>query len=384
MVASHEFLSLHDSPTTTAVGRARLLDGSATPGPFSFWRRVPLADPPLGARASLFSFAEEPMAFPVALAMDLLLLPPVDGDGAVTVCTACAPSLPPLQRAIGPMDRHFSYCPHGVRLSGVCHDPAVHALVVCLDALLGPSHVIAERPSGRAALEQFMAGPGAALRHRPDVVLAGLDGPGTYCLVDVKTLDAAGATHRHAHHTDRTRLAAHLAVARHSAQSEYGVLPPRMRLVVLAVSTFGSFGPSAVRFLADLGRRAGGALPVALLESATWAAPRFAPFVRMALGHAVRRGLAESVLRRWRRVHDPAALHGSLAAPVAAPAAAAAAAAADDLVVLPPLAAVPGGAALPAPPPPPAPVLGGAAAAGAAGAYVDLAAVAGGLFGAPP
>ena len=226
-----------------------------------------------------------------------------------------------------------------------------------------------------AALEQFMAGPGAALRHRPDIVLVGLDGPGTYCLVDVKTLDAAGATHRHTHHTDRVRLAGHVAIARHSAQSEYGALPPRMRLAILAVSTLGSFGPAAVRFLADLGRRAGSTLPVALLESATWAAPRYAPFVRMALGHAVRRGLAESVLRRWRRVRDPAALHGSLVAPVAIPAAM------DDHVAWPPLPAIPGGAVLPAPPPPPALLPAGAAAVGAPGAHVDLAAVAGGLFG---
>ena len=306
VVASHDFLVLYDSPLTTPTGRARLLDGSSTPGPFSFWRRVPLASPPQGARATLFSFVEEPAAFPAALAIDLLLLPPVDGDGDVTVCTACAPHVPAAQRPIAPLDRHFSYCQHGIRLSGTCHDPAVHALVVGLDALMGPAHVFAERPSGRASLDDFMDGPGAGLRHRPDAVIAGLDGPGTYCLIDVKTFDPCGATHVSTDHTDRRRLAAHIAITRHSSRAEYGDLPPRMRLVVVAVSAFGSFGPSALDFFATLGRRSGESVPVPLLDSATWAAPRLAPFLRMAVGHAVRRGLAEAVLRRWRRVSDPA------------------------------------------------------------------------------
>ena len=33
---------------------------------------------------------------------------------------------------------------------------------------------------------------------------------------------------------------------------------------------------------------------------------RAVPFIRMAVAHAVRRGLAEAVLRHWRRVADPA------------------------------------------------------------------------------
>ena len=88
--------------------------------------------------------------------------------------------------------------------------------------------------------------------------------------------------------------------------TEYGALPPRMRLIPLTVSIGGAFGPEAMRFLADLGKRAGSCVPVTLLDCATWAAPRFAPFVRMAVSHAVRRGLAEAVLRRWQRVVDPA------------------------------------------------------------------------------
>jgi len=260
---------------------------------------------PTGGRTSLFSFAEEPAAFPVALAIDLLLLPPVEGVGEVTVCDACAPHLPAAQRPITRFDRHYSSCQHGIRLSGTCHDPAVHALVVCLDGLFGAAHVLAERPSGRQALEQFMAGPGAGLQHRPDVVVVGMDGPGTYTLIDVKSLDPCGATHISTDHTDRRRLAAHVAVAQRCARTEYGDLPPRMRLVVVAVSAFGSFGPSALHFFSALGRRAGATIPVPLLDSASWAVPCFAPFVRMAVGHAVRRGLAEAVLRRWRRVADP-------------------------------------------------------------------------------
>ena len=75
----------------------------------------------------------------------------------------CAPHLPPASREIRPNDRHFTACGHGITLSGTCHDPAVHAWMVCLDALLGRDNVLGERPSGRRAIDQFMAGAGAAL-----------------------------------------------------------------------------------------------------------------------------------------------------------------------------------------------------------------------------
>ena len=91
-----------------------------------------------------------------------------------------------------------------------------------------------------------------------------------------------------------------------------------MRLIPLTVSTHGAFGPEVMPFLADLGKRAGSCVPVSLLDCATWAAPRFAPFVRMAVSHAVRRGLAEAVLRRWQRVVDPADVIPGLAVPAAA------------------------------------------------------------------
>ena len=232
----------------------------------------------------------------------------------------CAPHRPPAARAITRFDRHFVQCAHGLSLSATCHDPALYALVACLDALFGPHAVIAERPGGRMSLDQFMEGPGAALQHRPDAVIVGLDGPRSYCLVDVKTFDPAGPTHCAADHTDRTRHAAHHAVTRHCVRSEYGPLPPRMRLVVVAVSIFGAFSPAALRFFADLGRRAGDGIPTSLLDCASWSVPRFAPFIRMAVGHAVRRGLAESVVRRWARVPDAGAVYPALLPPPPAPA----------------------------------------------------------------
>ena len=144
-----------------------------------------------------------------------------------------------------------------------------------------------------------------SLRHRPDLVLLNLDGQGKHVIVDVKTFDAAGATHVATHHTDTTRLGAHTAEEKRCARHDYGALPPGFRLSVFTVSTLGSFGPAAQALLSELGRRSGGGVPYALLDEATWAAPRFAPFARMAVSCAVRRGLAESILRRWERRRAP-------------------------------------------------------------------------------
>ena len=120
-------------------------------------------------------------------------------------------------------------------------------------------------------------------------------------MLNVKTLDPSGDTHRHVSHTDVDRLAAHARVERDCARDEYGALPPRLRLVVLTVSVFGSFGRPALAFFAELSRRTGGAVPPPLLPSATWAAPRLAPFARMAVSTAVRRGLATAVWSGWAR-----------------------------------------------------------------------------------
>ena len=83
-----------------------------------------------------------------------------------------------------------------------------------------------------------------------------------------------------------------------------------MRLVPIAVSTTGAIGREGQRFLAALSRRTAGAVPPRLLTFATWATPRFAPFVRMAIGCAVRRALATSLRQRWHRTTDPADFAG--------------------------------------------------------------------------
>ena len=78
-----------------------------------------------------------------------------------------------------------------------------------------------------------------------------------------------------------------------------------MRLVIFEVSTGGAFGWRARAFLSGLQQRAGLSLPVALLDQATWAVPRLAPFARMAISTAVRRGLAEAVHECWECVVAP-------------------------------------------------------------------------------
>jgi hypothetical protein len=93
------------------------------------------------------SFAfQVPQDFPVALALDLLLSPPTQMEGNITRCTACATVAQPLgYPLVGPGDRHFVPCSHGMRLHSTCHDPAVQTLVPFLDAILGASRVTAER-----------------------------------------------------------------------------------------------------------------------------------------------------------------------------------------------------------------------------------------------
>ena len=77
--------------------------------------------------------------------------------------------------------------------------------------------------------------------------------------------------------------------------------PPRMRLVVITVSTSGAIGRPGLAFLRELGRRSSQHVPSLLFPESTWAAPRMAPFARMAIVMAVRRGLARAVLRDWDR-----------------------------------------------------------------------------------
>ena len=154
-------------------------------------------------------------------------------------------------------------------------------------------------------MQAFMQAQGAGLPHIPDIVLEGFDGPGTFTLVEVKTFDPAGDTHLASRHTDRDRGAAHAYVAALSRRADYHVdltpLPARMRLVVFSISTSGAIGPTGQAFLRELGRRSSQHIPSLLYPEATWAAPRMAPFARMAVVFAVRQGLAHAVVRDWRR-----------------------------------------------------------------------------------
>jgi hypothetical protein len=72
-------------------------------------------------------------------------------------------------------------------------------------------------------------------------------------------------------------------------------LPPRMRLSFVAVSIFGSISSSGHHLIRDVCLAAGRSIPSPLLRAASWAASEFAPFIRMALVLAVRRGLASAV-----------------------------------------------------------------------------------------
>ena len=128
-------------------------------------------------------------------------------------------------------------------------------------------------------------------------MLAGYRGRGSYLLIEVKTFDAMCPAH--ASEVLRARHQPHTAVATRSRRDDYQLqdhpLPPRFELVVFSCSTAGSFGSEAHRLLRDFSRRVGTGLPPGLVAQgeATWAAPAFAPFVRMAVSTAVRRGLAQ-------------------------------------------------------------------------------------------
>ena len=227
---------------------------------------------------------------------------------------------------------HFVSCPHGIRLHTSCHDPAVQALIPFLDATLGASRVTAERggQGGQRAVDQWMQSH--PISHAPDIIIRDYDAPNSFVLIDIKTLDAAGSAHIGAHHTDRARLTAHLAIAANSRRHQYGDIAPGMRLVIIAISTCGAINSEGIDFISDLAKRTDNSIPLALLDQASWAAPRLAPMIRMALGFAVRRGLAAAVYHWWRRSH------AFVQRPPVPP---------SSIVVLPPP------PSLPPPPPPP-------------------------------
>ena len=77
------------------------------------------------------------------------------------------------------------------------------------------------------AMVAFMQGPGAALTHTPDIVALGLEAPGVYTCIEVKTFDPSGPTHLATHHTATTRLGAHAAAVLASRRDEYRLIGPR-------------------------------------------------------------------------------------------------------------------------------------------------------------
>ena len=97
----------------------------------------------------------------------------------------------------------------------------------------------------------------------------------------------------------------------------YGPLPERMRLIILPISIFGAIGTPGQAFISELSRRVGGSVPPSLLPHASWATPRVGPMIRMALTHAVRRGLAASIHTHWRRENLVAGGEGDEAVPPA-------------------------------------------------------------------
>ena len=221
------------------------------------------------------------------------------GHGEATVCQPCARAGRP--SVVGPDGRHFAgeRCYHGIRDSRACHHPVRDAFVRCARAALSAGRVIAEMPGDQRAMREFMATHGQTLDHQPDAVLVDFDGPGSWTLIDVKTQDTGGATHIGTHHTDSRRRSAHRAIEQ-STPAIYGrPLPARMRVVTVAVSTFGALGAQAEALIRGLARRTDGSVPPTLLDEASWATPRFAPFMRMALTVAARRGMAVQLSRRW-------------------------------------------------------------------------------------
>jgi hypothetical protein len=188
--------------------------------------------------------------------------------------------------------------------------------------------VIAERPGagGHHAIDQWMITHGTGrLQHRPDLVLAGLDGPGTFTIIDVKVFDPAGPTWVARSHTDRVARAAHTVLERERTPRQYfgptGALDPadplcgRMRLCTFTLSTFGAFGQPALALLQDVGRRVGGRMPASLSDEASWAAFEFAPYARMRLSLALRRGLAVALRGSACPDAEAAALSGQGAPP---------------------------------------------------------------------
>jgi hypothetical protein len=104
-------------------------------------------------------------------------------------------------------------------------DPRLPSFQAKADAILrgdgstiAPGHPVLGGHGGQRAVDQWMQSN--PISHAPDIILHDYDRPGSFVLIDLKTLDAAGSAHVAAHHTDRERLPAQLAIAAAKASRE--------------------------------------------------------------------------------------------------------------------------------------------------------------------
>ena len=145
----------------------------------------------------------------------------------------------------------------------------------------------------------------------------------SFILVDFKILDPAGPTYLARHHTADTRRAGHSWLERSHTPPTYfgpnGQPPPRMRLCTFAVSTFGAFGREALALLSMIAARAGGLVPVAFLDEATWATPSCAPFLRSSIATCLRSHLAAQLRDAGMSAAEVDALEGPPYVPPADP-----------------------------------------------------------------
>ena len=203
IVSSIEFCELLCSLRTDDLGRARLLDGAAAPGPSSWLARVPCSP--------TFRFLEAATDPISAKAADLLACPP---HLLGCLCTPCThrTGLPTPHGADG---RHFVNCPRGLRLHCAVSDRVRDVLVDLLVA--AGLNVIAERPGSHRQMTTFRAAEGLALLKSPDLALVGFDGPGSFTLIDVKVVDPAAPSYC-------SRLTGREALGRHRELERAGPL----------------------------------------------------------------------------------------------------------------------------------------------------------------
>ena len=142
----------------------------------------------------------------------LLLRPP----GTSRFCHGC------WEREAWSSYLHFGSCSHGVRLTPVLHHPVKHVLIQMLRSVFRNSRVL----DGDATPGGFTRnhGEGAEQREqwwhmfsrykRPDIIITNYPDSGRHTLIDVKTFDAAGASHVRSDHTDYHTLGAHRELER--------------------------------------------------------------------------------------------------------------------------------------------------------------------------